>query len=620
MLRAVALVVIALLPLPVVAALPGEEKVPPEALVTLARDEPAELIVLFADAETEREAEASRAARGLLFHDTEILRRKAEGYRAFKARLLDRLPPGEVEVLREYAHLPMGFLRFRSAGALATLAARPEVVAFYPNVRLRHHLAQSLPLIHQPAPGASGKTGAGTTIAVLDTGVDYTSAAFGCTAPGVPAGCKVVAALDTAPEDSAPDADGHGTSVAAIAIGVAPGAKVAAVDVFDGSSALSSDIIEGIDWAIANQSTYNIVAINMSLGDGSLLISPCTSKLTNPFRTPIQAARSAGILTVVSSGNDGFTTGMGRPACTPEAISVGAVYDASLGSQPFPPGCSGAGCVCTDTTTGADKVTCFSNTASYLTLLAPGSFITAAGRTYSGTSESAPHVAGAIGVLRAAFPADTVDETVQRMTSAGVPVTDTRPSPSITKPRLDFGRVFDADGDGLLDDQEASLGTNPSDADTDDDGLADGVEDANRNGVVDAGETSPLLADTDGDGLQDGTERGVTAGVPDPDGAGPLLGTSTAPGAFVPDADPLTTTSPTDPDTDGDGFSDGAEDLNRNGRVDAGEYDPADAQSFPPPVAVPAVGAAGLAALALLLAGLGGWARRRPPREQSRAP
>lgn len=111
------------------------------------------------------------------------------------------------------------------------------------------------------------------------------------------------------------------------------------------------------------------------------------------------------------------------------------------------------------------------------------------------------------------------------------------------------------------------------DADSDDDGISDGMEDSNQNGIVDAGETDPCNPDTDGDGIQDGTERGITTAIPDPDGAGPLKGTDT--GVFQPDMDPSTVTDPLTADSDGDGVSDGGEDANHNGRVDAGETNPA---------------------------------------------
>ncbi|MGX7130609.1 lectin-like domain-containing protein, partial [Enterococcus wangshanyuanii] len=78
----------------------------------------------------------------------------------------------------------------------------------------------------------------------------------------------------------------------------------------------------------------------------------------------------------------------------------------------------------------------------------------------------------------------------------------------------------DTDGDGLLDEEEIKLGTDPLNPDTDGDGLPDGKE-------VELG-TDPLNPDTDGDGVPDGKEL--------------ELGT-----------DPL------NPDTDGDGVPDGKE-------------------------------------------------------------
>lgn len=64
----------------------------------------------------------------------------------------------------------------------------------------------------------------------------------------------------------------------------------------------------------------------------------------------------------------------------------------------------------------------------------------------------------------------------------------------------------DDDNDGLSNDLENAGPTNPSDPDTDDDGLIDGVEDGNHNGVVDVWETDPCKADTDGDGVSDKVE------------------------------------------------------------------------------------------------------------------
>ena len=151
----------------------------------------------------------------------------------------------------------------------------------------------------------------------------------------------------------------------------------------------------------------------------------------------------------------------------------------------------------------------------------------------------------------------------------------------------DYIMKIDENGDGVPEkEKEPTIEiiracVDPFDADTDDDGISDGAEDVNKNGVVDLGETDPCSIDTDGDGIQDGTELGITAPVPDPDGDGngPLLGTDT--NVFIADADPDTTTDPLNNDSDDDGAWDGTEDANHNGMVDPGETDPNNISSNP---------------------------------------
>ena len=161
----------------------------------------------------------------------------------------------------------------------------------------------------------------------------------------------------------------------------------------------------------------------------------------------------------------------------------------------------------------------------------------------------------------------------------------------------------DPDMDGLLTGTEVGLGTDPFDADTDDDGLSDRVEilagtstatfepgidtdpldaDSDDDGIADGEETiagndgfitDPLNPDSDGDGLLDGVETGspaVTAGRSTGSDI-PYVGTGPN---YRGDVDPLTTTNPTLVDTDSGGVPDGLEDINGNGRVDTGERDP----------------------------------------------
>src|SRR5207249_6084186 len=86
---------------------------------------------------------------------------------------------------------------------------------------------------------------------------------------------------------------------------------------------------------------------------------------------------SGGIVPVAAAGNDGYLDSLDRPGAVLGAVSVGAVYDSNVGTY------NGS---CVDPTTSADRVTCYSNSATVLTVVAPGTYITAAGSTYSGTS------------------------------------------------------------------------------------------------------------------------------------------------------------------------------------------------------------------------------------------
>ena len=129
----------------------------------------------------------------------------------------------------------------------------------------------------------------------------------------------------------------------------------------------------------------------------------------------------------------------------------------------------------------------------------------------------------------------------------------------------DDNTVVDTDNDGLSDKEEVVLGSDPNDADTDDDGLLDGLE-ANPADDTDAdGQKNVLDADSDGDGLFDGTEAGKDCANP---------ATNASRSTCVADADPASTTSGVKRDTDNGGVSDGLEDKNRDGKIDAAEGDP----------------------------------------------
>ena len=179
--------------------------------------------------------------------------------------------------------------------------------------------------------------------------------------------------------------------------------------------AWESDIIAGLERVYQLRTTRNFVAANLSLG-GELFTAPCATDIHKPI---IDNLRAAGIATIAASGNDGSLDSIAAPACVPTAISVGSVGP-------------------------TDEVSWFSNTASFLTLLAPGESVTSALQgggfvSADGTSAATPHVAGAWAVLKQAAPTATVDEILEALVSTGLPVTELLTG--VTKPRI---RVFQA--------------------------------------------------------------------------------------------------------------------------------------------------------------------------------
>jgi uncharacterized repeat protein (TIGR01451 family) len=418
---------------------------PSDELLTAARTEASLPLIVEVDVSQVDAAAATRRARlPRRVDDDSSLATLAAGYRARKTAVFAGMQRPDVDTVVEYSHLPMRSMRVRGEAALRALAALPGVTAVYPDREHRAVLAQSLPLVGQPTVSAAAYGGSGATVAVIDDGIDLTQSAFGgCTAVGAPASCRVVADQTFVTSGTPATDTSHGTNVSAIVAGVAPQARIAALKVFNNTGGASStDILSAINWAISNRSNAafgarGIVAINMSLGDNSRNASQCNRSATNPYLRPISNARNAGIHVVVAAGNaavsnGAFAAGLASPACTPGVVSVGAVYDDNVGGLTW----GTAQNQCTDNPTSADKVVCFSMSSTYLTMLAPGARIEAGGYNLSGTSMAAPHVAGALAVLRSAFSTETLTQAETRLTSNGTQIADSRISRSF--PRLNL--------------------------------------------------------------------------------------------------------------------------------------------------------------------------------------
>ncbi|MBI2040747.1 MAG: S8 family serine peptidase [DPANN group archaeon] len=224
-------------------------------------------------------------------------------------------------------------------------------------------------------------TGAGQTVCVLDSGVNYTHADLGgC----LGSGCKIIIGFDFVNDDADPyDDNGHGTHVAGIvaasgsATGIAPGSNIAAVKVLNSAGTGSTaNAIAGVKWCIGNASAYNISVITMSFGTDNLYTNFCDSDFAT-FAEAINNATAVNITVLAATGNDGNTTAIASPACITNTTAVGAV-------------------------TKGDSATY--NRNNITDLLAPGVAInsTAWAGNYSvesGTSMSAPHAAAAFALF-----------------------------------------------------------------------------------------------------------------------------------------------------------------------------------------------------------------------------
>ncbi|MFP5310180.1 MAG: S8 family serine peptidase [Actinomycetes bacterium] len=341
-----------------------------------------------------------------------------------------------------------------TAADLRVLAADPDVTAVSPDVTL---VPASRPeptgpahgagdVVGAPSAWAAGLTGAGTVVAVVDTGVSDHPDLAG----------RVVRGPDLS-DGRHPDRDeyGHGTVLAGVVAGdgtssdgrftgVAPEATILSVKVAgaDGTTT-AGRVLRAIDWVVATRDRS---------GADVLLLAWATdaeqSARVDPLAHAVTRAADAGLVVVVAAGNAGPDAGsIGSPGTAPAVVTVGAA-DPTTGSVTD---WSGRG----PTVDGLDGID----------LVAPGAAIVAPvdhrstvaigarsalfGRQHirgSGTSQAAAVAAGVAALLRGAFPHEPGQVTQARLTTSVRPV----------------GAPATTAGAGLLDAAVLATGTAPA--------------------------------------------------------------------------------------------------------------------------------------------------------------
>lgn len=295
--------------------------------------------------------------------------------------------------------------------------------------------------------------GEGVIVGVIDSGINRSHVSFAGTSitnplPGFlgycattnPSACnsKLIGLWDftsATPTVTDPvDDDGHGTHTASTAVGnpfvvsavtysgVAPRANLIAYKACPGTSCSGTAILASIDQAIAD----GVDVINYSIGSGPFDPWATVGNASSDDSESFLAAREAGIVVAASAGNDGPEPGThGNPANSPWLLGVAAASHDRTGAGDVIAGFSGRGPVIPLNVMKPD-------------ITGPGRSIRAAGvtgpnsvATLSGTSMSAPHVAGSAALLRSIHPTHSPDEIISALmltarpsiTEAGLPTT-----------------------------------------------------------------------------------------------------------------------------------------------------------------------------------------------------
>jgi subtilisin family serine protease/photosystem II stability/assembly factor-like uncharacterized protein len=237
----------------------------------------------------------------------------------------------DISLKKSYTTYFNGFSLVMPKSQLKKLESLPGVKEVYMDTKMHISVDDSVPLIgadhvwQQMDSNGLSITGQGVTVAVIDSGIDYTHPDLG---GGFGADFKVVDGYDFVNNDPDPmDDNGHGTHVAGTIggngtkKGVAPDVKLTAYKTMDRwGSGYTSDIIAALEHAADPENPNRADVINMSIGG--------PGDENHPLSKAANLVAMSGIVVVTSAGNSGpdYWT-VGAPASAEHVISVGASFN-----------------------------------------------------------------------------------------------------------------------------------------------------------------------------------------------------------------------------------------------------------------------------------------------------
>ena len=233
--------------------------------------------------------------------------------------------------VQELSHLPLALLRGPRA-AMVEAVSRGFAQDVYPNDRLQFHSAASNLAMRVNEVHATGVTGSGVVVAVIDSGIDASHPDLAqrvvhnmkMVEVGDPVG-NIIIPTEQLPYNNSDTSSGHGTHVAGIiaadntdgkVLGVAPGASL--VGYGTGDAIFVFGALSSFNHILAMKDEWKIRVINNSWGSSFRLFDP-----GEPINQATKRAADAGLVVVFAAGNASTEMSINPYSVAPWVISVG---------------------------------------------------------------------------------------------------------------------------------------------------------------------------------------------------------------------------------------------------------------------------------------------------------